>query len=374
MNYKAGNGEMPPYGGETPPYGGETPPYGGAVRRRAGSENPAGMDGTVRDWQQESWVGPAPVYGNPFDEPEDAPELRDSRSENVNEHLGEFWEQDPTGYQYTGEIGARQAQARNRARTRQGGKRKKNREASRTSTLVRSLIALAIGLAALWGILRWTVFSLQDIRVEGNQRISSEEILQISGMHIGDSLLGLDERTVEERINADYRLQFRYLEKKIPGQAVLRIREREACCWLTYGGILYTMDKNRMIMYETEDLDHLPAELVEVKGLKIRSGCRTGQTLSLSDHRQELLISNLFLEMKVLGCTADILEVDLSNLSSLLMMTRDGYTVSLGDSSEIHAKLRSLLLVRDKLVSMGLAGGTINITNPENPLYSPPSV
>ncbi len=129
-----------------------------------------------------------------------------------------------------------------------------------------------------------------------------------------------------------------------------------------------------MVMYETEYLEHRPAELVEVKGLKISSGCRTGQTLTLNDQRQELLISNLFLEMKVLGCTADILEVDLSNLASLLMMTRDGYTVSLGNTDALHAKLRSLMLVRDKLISMGMSGGTINLTNPESPLYSPPQV
>ena len=358
MDYNGGNGIPPSFGGEQ--------------RRRTAGDRSAGTgEGEIRDWQRETWNGPAPAYGNPFDEPEDAPELRDSRSENVNEHLGDFWNQHTDGYQYTG-----REKSLGKVKTAGTGRRtgrRPEKKAQGASVLKRVLLVLVCLLLAVWAALRFTVFSLREIRIEGNQHISDEEILRISGMHTGDSLLRLDEKKVEERINADYRLQFRYLEKTLPSQATLKVREREACCWLTYGGILYTMDKNRMIMYETEDLDHLPAELVEVKGLKIRSGCRTGQTLTLNDAAQEALISSLFLEMKVLNCTALIREADLSSLSSLLMVTRDGYTVTLGDAANLHAKMRSLLLVREKLIEMEMSGGTINVVNPESPLYSPSS-
>lgn len=356
MDYNGGNG-APPRGGEPQP------------RRTAGGNGAGPGEGQVREWQRDTWYGPAPAYGNPFDEPEDAPELRDSRSENVNEHLGEFWDQHTTGYQYPG--AGKQAGERKEAPRRSRTPSRKKRKKPGAGRLLLILIGLVI---AVWVTLRFTVFNLQTIRVEGNQTLSDEEILRISGIRPGSSLLRLDETDVEKRINGDYRLQFRYLEKKIPGQATLRVREREACCWFTYGGILYTMDKNRMIMFETEDLNLRPAELVEVKGLKIRSGCRVGQTLALNDAGQETLISGLFLEMKVLGCTKLIQEADLSNTASILMLTRDGYTVSMGDMNNLHAKLRSTLLVQQKLREMELNGGTINVINPENPVYSPSAV
>ena len=66
---------------------------GGYRPRTAGERSgTAGSgDNGVRDWQRNTWFGPAPVNTNPFDEPEDAPELKASRSENVNEHIGDFW-------------------------------------------------------------------------------------------------------------------------------------------------------------------------------------------------------------------------------------------------------------------------------------------
>ena len=36
---------------------------------------------------------------NPFEEPEDAPELKESRSANVTQHVGDFWNTPENGYQ-----------------------------------------------------------------------------------------------------------------------------------------------------------------------------------------------------------------------------------------------------------------------------------
>ena len=79
------------------PNGGYRPESSG---RRAGDPAPSSGPGgeELKDWQKNTWFGPAPLNNNPFDEPEDAPELRESRSENVTEHVGEFWNTPDRGY------------------------------------------------------------------------------------------------------------------------------------------------------------------------------------------------------------------------------------------------------------------------------------
>ena len=346
-------------------------PSGSPARAGDRSNDPSG----VREWQRNTWLGPAPQNENPFDEPEDAPELRSSRSENVNEHLGDFWRSETGGRGYTAGQTMQQP-----AKTETGEKARPVRKRNGVRTaLLTVLILLAIAAA-----LRFGVFAIREIRVSGNRDLSAEEVIQSSGISLGDGILSLNEKQVEERINGNYKLQFRYLEKQLPGTVVIGIREREACCWLTYCGIHYIVDKNRMVLSETEQMTEEDpntgeeriktafTSLVEVKGLQIRSGCYVGQTMILSSAAQQLLFSELFLEMKVMGCTGEILEADLSNPSSVLLTTQDGYTVSLGDSSRIHEKLRSLMLVKQELQRMGETGGSINVSNPESPLYSPP--
>ena len=335
----------------------------------------------LRDWQKNTWFGPAPTNnnGNPFDEPEDSPELREVRSSNVSDHSGMFWSDQgqPTGYQYSS--GAVNSSSSRRA----ADIRREERGVSLRAVWI--LVLLIVTTAA---VLYFGVFRIREIRVIGNRDISAADIIRFSGIRRGDSILRLSERDTEHRlINAAtsaaveqgnysyYQLQFRYLEKELPGTVTIAVREREACCWLTWCGILYVMDKNGTVLYETEDSSMRDrVKLVEVKGLDIRSGAQAGQTMVMASATQELLFRDLFMEMKVLGCTEKIMEADLSNPSSVLLTTRDPqFTVALGDSSTIHAKLRSMLLVMDKLNQMGYTGGSINVANPETPSFSPAS-
>ncbi len=321
----------------------------------------AGNNDGVRDWQRNTWFGPAPLNDNPFDEPEDAPELRESRSENVTEHIGDFWNSPGTGYQSIADSGKINTE---------NGPAKTSRKQARPST-VRVIAGVVLVLTALLLVLRFAVFSVKQIIVTGNESIPAEEVIRASGIHRGDSILSLNEKTVEERITSDYRLQFRYLAREMPSTVILSIREREPCCWLTYCGIMYVMDKNRMVLYESENPSEQPQNLVEIKGLEVRSNTLVGQYINLGNETQKSIFTELFLEMKVLGCINQIKEADVSDTNSILLATRGGYTAALGDRTNIHAKLRSLLLVQEELIRLGQTGGTINVTNPEVPIYSP---
>ena len=354
---------------------GPVPPSSG---RRAGDpSSPNGTGGEeLKDWQRNTWFGPAPSNSNPFEEPENAPELLEVRSSNVSNHTGSFWsDQEQTGYQYTkGKVNSSVSSSRGQSA------RKRERMIS-----VRAVVILLVLLTAAVLVVWFGVFRIREIRVVGNVDISTADIIRFSGIRKGDSILRLSEEETERKMNSSaiaaaaeqgnynyYRLQFRYLEKELPGTVILSVREREACCFLTWCGIMYVMDKSGMVLFETED----PAmtnrvELVEVKGMDIRSGALVGQTMVLSSATQAAAFKDLFLEMKVLGCTSRIKEVDLSNTSSILLTTRDGYTVSMGSSESLHAKLRSMLLVIGKLAEMGKSEGSINVSNPETPSYSP---
>ncbi len=295
---------------------------------------------------------------NPFDEPEDAPELREERSESLNNREGAFWSSgSTTGYSYGN-------------RTPAPAPPPPKKPAKKRSPWVYVLFTAAAG-ALIWALTWFVIFNVRNIRVEGNAKFTDEEIISLSGIRKGMPLLGLNGDDAARNIEKNVYLRFRYLDKELPDTVVLSVREREACCWMTWCGIFYTMDKERMVLFETEEEGVRPSNLVRVDGLRIRSGCMVGQTLMLESEEQQKVFTTLFLEMKVLGCTEDIEEVDLSNLSSILLTTRDGFTVRLGDSVNLHAKLRSMLLTREELIRRGYAGGIINVVNLEYPIFSP---
>ncbi len=327
--------------------------------KRTGGQEP------LRDWQKDdTWYGPFPAHENPFDEPEDAPELREMRSEELNNRSGQFWDTWTGGYQYTD---GKQAAPAERPKEKQ----KKTASPRRKGLLV---LAALLAAAVIGAVLNFGVFVVREIHVTGAAQIPENEIIRLSGIRKGMPMLGLDQDEIERAIEKNPYVKYRYLEKRWPGTVILSVREREACCWMTWNGILYAMDKQRVVLFETEDLTIRPSTLVRVDGLKIRSGALTGQRLVLESQEQQEVFSALFLEMKVLSCTELVEEADLSNINSLLLTTRDGFTVSMGDRQNIHAKLRSMLLTREELLKRGYHGGVINVSLPETPVFSPPAV
>jgi|GEM_PF-5429445 len=319
----------------------------------------------LREWQRNTWYGPALNDVNPFDEPEDAPELKELRSENLTNRSGEFWQSTTNGYQF----GQKKPDMTNKT-PRAKAEPDKKRE-SKPGQWKKIALGTIITLAAVFAILYWGVFRVREIQVIGNNQIPAGEIIRLSGVREGTPIFSVDLDAVESALERNQYIKFRYIERVLPGTLIICVKEREACCWMTWNGILYTMDKSRMILYETEDLSIVPSTLVKVDGLNIRSGARVGQTLLLESAEQQEVFSTLFLEMKVLGCTEMIEEANLSNLNSILLTTRDGFTISMGDASNIHAKLRSMMLTREELIKRDYTSGVINVQLPETPIYSP---
>ena len=350
--------------------------------KRAGDSNSQHGTPEVRDWQKNTWTGPMPINASPFEEPDDAPELLQQRSENLKDREGAFWQQATTGYQRT--AGGETQPTNGTKKTVKSSNKNRKKKTDGSSAGIKAALALVVLAAVTVCVLYFFVFRVREIRVEGNSLISRSDVIRMSGIRYGASILTLSEEETKQTLEAKavseakrtgnsnfYSLQFRYLDKIMPGTVVISVKEREPCCWMTLRGIMFVMDKTRMVLYESEDPGVQPASLVEVKGLNIRGGDHAGQTLTLTSAVQQSIFDNLFLELKVLGCVSEIQEVDLSNTSSILMLTRDGYTVSLGDRNRIHAKLRSMLYVREKLRELGKSGGAINVSVPESPTYSP---
>ena len=74
-----------------------------------------------------------------------------------------------------------------------------------------------------------------------------------------------------------------------------------------------------------------------------------------------------------LGAMDQILELDLSDMDNLFLVSTDGYSVRLGNSENLHAKLRAMLMTLDWLRQEGYGAGTVDVSVPVNPTYIPES-
>ena len=147
------------------------------------------------------------------------------------------------------------------------------------------------------------------------------------------------------------------------------MQERTPAAYISYCGILYIMDSRGMVLYSSDDADN-PPDLLRLEGLNIRS-CGVGRKIALLNDTQLNIYMEVMRELKALKMTDTVSELYVSDVDNIYLGTADGFSVRMGSSSRIHAKLRALLLTHDALIYLEKGAGTIDVSTPEYPTYIP---
>ena len=319
------------------PSGAYAPPTGDAWP----SSHPAPMSDPV--WQS-GYTGPV----DPFDEPGVDPKLKRQRSAKVYSRKDPFWD--------APDAARPSDKPRSHAGSHVGRK-----------VLVSLAVLLVVGVV-LYGM----VFRVRTIEVEGNAQISDEEIIALSGVNLGASIARVDVAKAKAGINNHCYLVFQELERQLPNRVIIRVKERSAAAVMYYCGYNYTIDAQGMVLEETADLTDTGG-LTQVSGMDISDqyGCKVGYPLRVSNQARLVALKEIMVELKVLSAQSEVTMIKLSDLSHILLETREGYSVSLGDTSEIHAKLKAMLAIKEELNKMGKGPGTIDVGSPEEPTFLP---
>ena len=321
--------------------------------------------------------------GDPFGDGAVDERLRDQRSADVEAHASDFWvgrDKPPET-----EIVERENASRSEVRWQPKKKWSINKKIFLTLALV--LAAAIAGLGVYFNL----HYRIRQIRVEGNVVFTQRAVIDASGVRTGMNFLDIKRETVEETMKANnHYLRLISTKWVEPGTLVLTVRERKKVAYITYNGIVCTLDNRGMVLEENvavprkktleeqvreqdagqpEEPDPL-AGLVRVEGLSIHY-CRRGKTLELYDQGQLSVYVSAFTELQVMGLADSVEVLYVTDKDNLYLATRDGYSVRLGDSNDIHPKLRAMTLTIDWLRENSRTGGTIDVSNPEEPTWIP---
>ncbi len=303
---------------------------------------------------------------DPFEDYAVDPSMVNERSEDLVEHQGKFW-LDEKERMKAEEIQKDMASSSTLKRVFSRVRRISDHHKRMIHLLLLILMIAMIILTCA----RWMIFNITSIQVEGNDRVQTDEIVRLSGIQKRSSSLHISEETVKAGIESNRYLRLSGIERTTTHKITLRVREREAEAYIMKWGIIYTMDHTGMILEEDQNKDLIPA-LVKVEGLDIQN-CMVGKILSVRDSAQMEIFSEMMLQLKAMEMQSDVTEIYLNDLQNIFLVTKDGYSVRLGGSERVHAKLRSMNLTLAELQRQGVKAGTIDVSNPEIPTYVPES-
>ena len=238
----------------------------------------------------------------------------------------------------------------------------------KSRSTIRRMILLAILLIAVLVILNETVFRIHSVRVEGNSKIPTGDIVTLAGLDGGASYFFINEERIAEGINSNRYLVYRKLEKTFPNRLTLFVTEKTPCCVMKSTNGLYLMDREGMILEKIGEAD--AAGWISVTGLTVRE-VRVGSIVVSSNPEQLKACTTILDEMLVQDVIGLFSEINCSDPNRLFLTSREGYPISLGDAKDMRAKLLTIRGVLEYMRIYDMAPGSLDASVPGNITYTP---
>lgn len=333
------------------------------------------MDG--RGWNTGSQppVGDRPhTQESPFEEPEQAPELRADRSQNLYSRDEPFWERVTDGTQPV-KADSRDPNYWNHPDVMATDhilhfdtdtRMQKLKKFLSSGTVKKCLIVAAV-IVVVAVILYSALFQVRTIHVVGNTSITEQEIIRLSGLKVGQSSMTIDDEVVMRKVEGNRYLRCTLVDVQWDS-VTIHVKERTKAAYINHNGMLVTLDNRGFVLEETLNGFAVQSGLVKVVGLDVRR-CSLGQQIALDSSTQLETYTQILVELKAMKGLDLLSELDMSSMDSIYLATHDDYYVRLGSEESIHEKLRAFLITREKLIKMGEGPGTIDVTDPARPTF-----
>lgn len=224
-----------------------------------------------------------------------------------------------------------------------------------------AFILLALLLIAA-GALVALYFAAQTeiITVEGNERFSETEIINLSGLYTGRNLYLYDLGEAKRAIERDPYIECRAIRRVFPHELHIEIAERHELLAIASSGGIYTVTDAQGFVLDVGKRADITG-LIPVYGFG-SMGFTTGTSI-ISD-RTKLRPWTLMQIVSAVGERAErIASIDLSNSASIKIVTKEGAAVMLGDSVMIPEKIEYMFNALRKADAASLPGAVIYINS-----------
>ena len=247
---------------------------------------------------------------------------------------------------------------------RYGAARKKRKR----NSFLAPISILLVGVAIVFGM--GVFFRVQTIEVVGSVSYTDEEVIEASGIDIGDNLFFINRFSASSRIFS--KLPFveeASIERVLPNKLIITVDESFALAYVNWEGQNWMMTGSCKLL-GSGDRSEI-ADLIRVRNVTPVNP-KAGETMEVApeDSLKLSYLQTLLHAMQLAGMTDDVEDLDMQNPANPTFRYLDRFTVKMGPNDNTDYKLRMLLGAIEQMESdiagtVDLSEGTAVHVTPE---------
>lgn len=244
-------------------------------------------------------------------------------------------------------------------------RKKRIREQKLRRILFFSVIALVVVLLVTY---LTPIFNIKKVKVSGNAKITTEEVLKQVGEIEGKNLFSYGERRVRKQI-----LKLPYIEKVtlkksiFPPTVTIQIKENTPSFQIEIGKEFIFVDKNGKVLEKVLEKQEGVALLT---GVSVESA-NVGNEIEYKENATKNIIVTCLKQLEKAGIMQDITAVSFEDTENITFNYQNRLDVVCGDITDIQ---RKIALFKEAINSNNLtenSRGTINLSTTGKAIYTP---
>ncbi|MEE0776472.1 MAG: FtsQ-type POTRA domain-containing protein [Bacillota bacterium] len=241
-------------------------------------------------------------------------------------------------------------------------RKRKQKRKRKNSNWIWKVILLMILCLGVYFFLHSGLFTLKTIEVEGNHRISDEDIIVLADITTGGNIFDVDREKAEEHVALHALVDSVDVKTRPFHKILIQVQEKEAIAWLYHEDDgYYLVDENGNLLEKREEYnDYLPL----ISGVELPKFLCVGMRLETQDALEALKVSAVF---------ADFLrdqprEITVSSKKGIIMILNT-MELRLGDSGKLLKKRHLIEDLMDEIPASDLPQVEyMDVSSPRKPV------
>ena len=186
-------------------------------------------------------------------------------------------------------------------------------------------------------------FPIKKIVVSGSKIYSAEEIIQYSGIDVGDNIFTVSGKNAEKALKeAKPYVESVEIKRDLPGTLKIIVKDAEEFACYNVKGRYYTVSSSGWVLKETAEP---PRNVVEI--VTDAATCKPGSEITFSKDKPKKIIDEIFSELKKEKLNPN--KIDVTDTISIVLRVENRFDVDFGNSNNIKEKIQHLSKVIEKL-------------------------
>ena len=244
-------------------------------------------------------------------------------------------------------------------------KQRIEKKKKRRRVIFNILLFLLAVMSSAYIIIYTEVFNVKEIQVYGNKQMTETEIIELSGLNIGDNLLRIEKRISENRVATGVMIKEAEIKRKLPDIIQIHVIERQEA--------VFMMDPTQAIIldYEGIPLKYSEADANNLPMIRLDRELtfRLGEMVSIDNSDIKVLtLIELLYYIKINGFDY-VGHIDIRN-NQVFVTTSYGTLIKLDYRSNMKYQiLFTKEIINDRMKNNQDILGLIDFTRGENPVY-----